>query len=108
MSSAAAVDRADPHVLDTRSLAWEPHAGIPGGRMQLLARDGDGHPAVLVTWIPPGFASPLPERHYHRSVRERGYVLDGELAIAEFDGLDAARGVGVRFRAGFFMDRGPG
>ena len=77
--------------------------------MKVLARADAGWPSVIVNWLPPGIGEgDEPHRHYHRTVREGGFVLHGELPVAEFDSLDAARGVAVLFQQGYCMDRGPG
>ena len=77
--------------------------------MKVLARADAGWPSVIVNWLPPGIGEgDEPHRHYHRTVHEGGFVLHGELPMAEFDSLDAARGVAVLFQQGYCMDRGPG
>lgn len=94
-------------VIDTHGMDWEVNDGIPGGQMKVLERSGDGWPSVLVNWLPAGLGGP-PHRHYHRSVREHGLVLDGELPMAEYEALDDEPGFEMLFRTGIYMDRGPG
>lgn len=95
-------------LVDLRELPWEPHMGIPGGLQQTLVRHPDGWSQVQVTWIPPGLkGGDRPERHFHRSVLERGIVLFGQLPMREYAGPDDRHGVPVLFREGFFMDRRP-
>lgn len=103
------IDWPDLRRLDTREMPWQEFAGLEGTKIKVLARDRSGNPLVFVQWIPPGgFPSvSLPHRHYHRSVREFAYVLDGELPHWEYASADAPGEI-VRFREGFFMDRRPG
>lgn len=96
-------------LLDTRELPWEPHMGIPGGLQKTLSRAADGTSLVQITWIPPGLsAGGAPERHFHRTVHERGLVLFGDLPMREYLSEDDVHGRPVLFREGFFMDRRPG
>ena len=99
-----------PHtLLDTRELPWEDNPGIPGGKMRVLARASEGWPSVILNWLPPGIGEGAePHRHYHRTVREHGLVLHGELPMVEFESLEAERGAAVLFREGYCMDRSPG
>lgn len=99
---------AAPTVIDTHAMAWEVNDGIPGAQMKVLERSDEGWPSVLVNWLPAGLASDTPHRHYHRTVREHGLVLDGELPMAEYETLDDTPGVAMLFRAGIYMDRSPG
>lgn len=96
-------------LLDLRELPWEPHMGIPGGLQKTLSRAPAGWSQVQVTWIPPGLtAGDRPERHFHRTVHERGLVLFGDLPMREYLSEDDVTGRPVIFREGFFMDRRPG
>lgn len=95
-------------VIDAHVQPWERNPGIPGARMKILARHRDGWESVMLNWLPPDLGGGDPHRHYHRSVRERGLVLDGELPMAEFRSGQAGPGCAVLFRAGFYMDRAPG
>ncbi len=97
-----------PVVIDVNARAWESNPGIPGGRMKTLARHEGGWESVILNWLPPDLGGGEPHRHYHRSVRERGLVFDGELPMAEFVAGEPGPGVAVLFRAGFYMDRAPG
>ena len=95
-------------MVDTTEQPWQPNGGIPGGRMKVLARHEDGWESALLNWLPPDLGGGDPHRHYHRSVRERGLVFDGELPMVEFEQGAPGPGEAVLFRAGFYMDRGPG
>ena len=35
-------------VLDTRAMPWEPHVGVDGGKMKVLAQAEDGSPRVIL------------------------------------------------------------
>src|SRR5579871_4952623 len=100
--------RADLSLLDTREMPWEGCPGIPGGRQKVLSRDDAGEPSVQLTWIPAGLELGEPERHFHRTVHERGLVLFGELPMREYRSPEDDRGRPVLFRQGFYMDRAPG
>lgn len=95
-------------LLDTRELPWEPLPGIPGAKQKVLVRDAEGRARVQFTWLPPGLALDRPERHFHKTAHERGYVLFGELPMREYASADDDRGRPVVFREGYFMDRLPG
>jgi hypothetical protein len=95
-------------VIDTSRCVWEENPGIPGARMKALSRHEDGWESVILNWLPPDLGGGPPHRHYHRSVREHGLVIDGELPMAEFVSSEPGLGVAVLFRAGFYMDRAPG
>lgn len=100
--------RADVSIVDTRELAWEAHPGIPGGRWKVLSRDRDGIPLIMLNWLPPELSARGPERHYHRTVQEHGFVLGGQLPIREYESLEDTRGEPVCFREGYFYRREPG
>jgi hypothetical protein len=109
MSDGIVIDWPDLRRLDTREMPWADFPGLAGTKIKVLSRDEQGTPMVFLQWIPPGgFPSvALPHRHYHRSVREFAYVLDGELPHWEYESPDDA-GEMVLFREGLFMDRRPG
>ena len=88
-------------------MSWNEHPGVPGGRIKVLSQDASGYATVMLNW-PPVLAPHAPERHYHRSVVEHGYVLAGELAIREYDDAEDERGALVPFRSGYFYRRLPG
>jgi len=100
-------------VFDTFSMEWEDYAGLDGTKVKVLERFADGEPSVMLRWRPPGPIMPperLPYRHYHASVRECMYVLDGEIPHWDYRSADEREGEGtlIRFKEGFFMDRRPG
>ena len=103
-------------ILDTRELPWcipaegEPFHGT-GVKVKVLARDDEGSPLVQLLWIPPGTPSFSPggvrERHYHKTVREYVFTLEGELPFREYRELDGD-GELVVYKQGYFLDRRPG
>ncbi|MGI9658652.1 MAG: hypothetical protein ACR2OD_07070 [Gaiellaceae bacterium] len=95
-------------VVDVAARSWETNSGIPGARMKTLSRHVDGWTEVLLNWLPPDLGGGEPHRHFHRTVRERGLVLGGELPMAEFVTGAPGPGAAVLFRTGFYMDRAPG
>ena len=103
------IDWADLRRLDTREMAWEDFDGLAGTRIKVLSADERGNPMVFLQWIPPGgFPSvELPHRHYHSTVREFAYVLDGDLPHWEYASADGP-GEMVVYKQGFFMNRLPG
>ena len=102
------VDRGGLVLRDTREMPWVDLPGIPGAKQKVLVRDADGEPSVQFTWLPPGLRSDRPERHFHKTVLERGYVLFGELPLREFASIDDEQGRPVLFKEGYYMDRRPG
>jgi len=103
------IDWHDLRRLDTRAMPWQDFAGLAGTKIKVLSRDERGNPMVFLQWIPPGgFPSvELPHRHYHGTVREFAFVLDGELPHWEYADADSP-GEMVVFKQGYFMDRRPG
>ena len=64
-------------LLDTRDMPWEDHPQI--GKVKILERFDDGEPSVFLLWLPPGGRlDSVPHRHYHKSVGEYHFVLEGE------------------------------
>ena len=59
-------------------------------------------------WMAPRTAGGSHERHYHKTVHERGYCLGGELPMREFAGVADEVGDRGLFHEGVFMDRRPG
>ncbi|WP_174279505.1 hypothetical protein [Sphingomonas bacterium] len=75
-------------LLDTSAMPVADVADHPGARVQTLLRDEDFPGAVEITFGPSGFTGRVrellshgPHRHYHRSVNERHYVLEGDYPI---------------------------
>ena len=101
-------------IYDTLDLAWHvPGPGEPfhgtGAKVKVLARADEGHPIVQSLWFPPGSDSMghggRPERHFHTTVDEWVFVLDGELAVREYGHDESGPGERVDFRAGVFLER---
>src|SRR5262249_50271531 len=103
-------DRADFRAVDTARLDWEP--GPPGKLVKVLERDELGIPCTFIAYIPPTSVldgmPDLPFRHYHKSVWEKSFVLDGELPHWEYESPDDRRGTMYLKRPGTFMSRAPG
>lgn len=104
-------------IFDTLAMPWHvPGPGEPfhgsGAKVKVLARADEGHPIVQALWFPPGSDSMghggRPERHYHKSVHEWVYTLDGEAAIREYGYDETGPGERVDFRTGVFLERKPG
>lgn len=77
-----------PFKMDTDRMALEPAPGHPGAFRQMLLFDDDAGSFVQITYGPPGFTEKLrdlvstgPHRHYHKTVVERHYVLDGDYPV---------------------------
>jgi hypothetical protein len=103
------IDREGLAVLDTRAMDWEEFPGMPGFRRKVLRRDEEGEICVFLAYIPPEFAlSELPHRHYHRSVRELAFFLEGEFSGWEYESAAQQKGTYIDKKAGFFIDRLPG
>jgi len=102
------VDSGKLRLLDTRAMAWEPMPGIRGARWKVLSRDDAGEAAVSIIWMAPREPGGGHERHYHRTVHERGFCLGGELPMREFASVEDDLGERVRFHEGVYMDRRPG
>jgi hypothetical protein len=103
--------RPNVKVLDTRAMEWEPHPGIPGGRIKVLTRHPDGTPFVIITWVPPGLDGWSDgggrSRILHRTSPEYIYVLGGSLPVREYDGEDDRVGVSVDYQEGYYLERSP-
>ena len=60
---------------------------------KVLSRFDNGQPSVFLLWMPAGPLLPdLPYRHYHKSVREFSYILQGELPHWEYRSSDQSEG----------------
>jgi hypothetical protein len=95
-------------LVDTRQVPWERWDGMPGSRIKTFVRGPAGEPLVYFTWSPARDPNAEPHRHYHRTVREFHYVLDGEVPIFEYDDAEQQHGDYLLFRDGYYMDRKPG
>src|SRR5262249_13102226 len=92
-------------LVDTRAMRWEPVHGMPGAMIKTMVRGPAGEPLVYITWAPPRLGGGESERHFHRTVREYHFVLEGEVPIWEYDSPEQQHGDFVLFREGYYMDR---
>lgn len=108
--SGVVLERPDLSILDTREMTWEDHDGIAGTKIKVLSRHDDGEATVSLLLLPPGDLPrvDLPHRHFHRTVHECGYVLEGEVLIWEYADAEQQEGELVVARPGYFMNRPPG
>ena len=95
-------------LIDTRAMPWEPLQGIAGAQMQALTRSPEGWTECVILHMLPRALGGEPHRHYHSTVHEFGYALDGELPMREYASVADDIGQRVLFREGYFMDRRPG
>src|SRR5262249_41586525 len=98
--------RDDVTILDARQMHWEAFDGIPGGRrMKVLVRFSNGAASAHVSWSPPGLIPglELPRRHYHRTVTENFFILDGELPHWEYGDRSQVEGDLTMLRAGWYL-----
>jgi uncharacterized cupin superfamily protein len=95
-------------LVDTRAVQWEPFVGMPNTQIKVMVRGAAGEPLVYLTWSGPRLGGGEPHRHFHRTVREHHYVLDGEVPIWEYDSPEQQHGDFVLFREGYYMDRAAG
>jgi hypothetical protein len=109
------IGRSDLTVLDTRAMQWESVAGwgdipgLQGVKRKVLTRDEQGLPSVFLSYLPAGFSVPdLPFRHYHSTVHEYAFFLEGELPQWEYENAEQQRGDLVTYKPGYFMHRRPG
>jgi hypothetical protein len=102
------VDSGKLRLLDTRAMAWEPMPTLPGAQWKVLSRDDAGEAEVFMIWVGPRPTGGAAQRQYHKTVLERGFCVDGELAMREFNGVDDEVGERVLYKQGLFMDRSPG
>jgi mannose-6-phosphate isomerase-like protein (cupin superfamily) len=102
--------RNNTRLIDTRAMPWEDHPEI--GRIKVLARFETGEPSVFLLWLPPGAAAGdgRPHRHYHRTVAEHHFVLEGEQPTWVYDDAGQGEGEGHPFllRPGHYLGREPG
>jgi hypothetical protein len=96
-------------LLDTREMPWEDDPEL--GKVKILERFESGEPSVFLLWLPVGARrDDLPHRHYHKSVSEYHFVLEGEQPTWVYDSPDQGEGEGHAFvlRPGFYLGREPG
>ncbi len=103
------LERSDVTLLDTREMPWEDFAGLAGAQVKMLSRDDAGNGMVWLIWLPGEIPSVnRPHRHYHRTIREFSYLVNGELPHWEYRNAEQQQGDLVVVREGFFMEREPG
>jgi hypothetical protein len=93
-------------------MVWEDDPGIPGFKQKVFFFDENTKEVVRLWFIPPDWGADIfdgqPDRHYHRSVVERGYQLYGDFPHWEFNTVDDFEGDLYVFQRGLFMNRPPG
>jgi len=90
-------------------MEWEDDPQI--GRIKILARFETGEPSVFLLWLPPGAkVDERAHRHYHRTVAEHHFVLEGEQPTWIYDEPAQGEGEGHAFllRPGQYLGREPG
>lgn len=96
-------------LLDTGRMEWEDHPEL--GKVKILARFESGEPSAFLLLVPEGArSSPGAHRHYHRTVGEYHFILDGERQTWVYDSPEQREGEGHEFilRPGYFLGREPG
>ena len=102
-----------PVLVDAAKMALAPVPANPGAHCQTLLSGDDTVGPVQIVYGPPGFTQPIrdllargPHRHYHRTVRERHYVLGGDFPIWHWNG-PAALGNLTRLRRHHYLENPP-
>jgi hypothetical protein len=100
------VDSSGVSILRTRRMPWQ---RSEVGLQKPLSFDSEGHPTVILRWVPPGRypTGRLPHRVFHK-YHEFTYIVAGDLNQWRYDGPEDEEGELVVFRKGYFMDRQPG
>jgi hypothetical protein len=96
-------------LIDTRISDWEDDPVL--GKVKVLARFATGEPSAFLLWLPPGGQpDALPHRHYHATVAEHHFVLEGEQPTWIYDSADQGETEGHCFvlRPGHYLGREPG
>jgi hypothetical protein len=96
-------------LLDTRAMEWEEWSGLEGAKVKILSRFDGGAPRVFLLWLPPDVQSG-PYRHYHDTVTEYHFILEGEQPTWMYDNPSQGVGEGHQFdlKAGYYLERTPG
>jgi hypothetical protein len=98
--------------LRTEELPWIDDPDIPGFKQKILSRDAETGAVTRLWFVPPNWGEDVfdgkPDRHYHKSVVERGFQLYGDFPHWEFNSVEDFEGDLYVFRRGLFMDRPPG
>jgi hypothetical protein len=95
--------------IPTRGVVWADDPDIPGFKQKILHQDDASGSVVRLWFIPPGWGEDIlrgkPDRHYHKTVIERGYHLYGDFPHWEFADAADHTGSGEALTVGMFMDR---
>ncbi|MBP01670.1 MAG: hypothetical protein CMM25_02510 [Rhodospirillaceae bacterium] len=98
--------------LCSEDMVWEDDPGIPGFKQKVFFFDDKTREVIRLWFVPPNWGAEIfdgkPDRHYHRSVVERGYQLYGDFPHWEFNTVDDFEGDLYVFKRGLFMNRPPG
>ena len=100
---------AETTLLNTREMVWEDDPDL--GKVKVLSRFPSGEPSVFLAWMPPGGRPDNPShRHYHRTVDEYHFILEGEQPTWIYESADQREGEGRRFllREGNYLARTAG
>ena len=102
-----------PIVVDTAAMRLAPVPSNPGAYFQMLLSYGGAGGAIQIVYGPPGFTMPIqhllaygPHRHYHRTVRERHYVLGGDFPVWHWE-TPGAPGKLTRLRRHHYLENPP-
>lgn len=100
------------HHVRTEEIDWVDDPDIPGFRQKILSRDDETGAVTRLWFVPPNWGEDVfngkPDRHYHKSVVERGFQLYGDFPHWEFNSVEDFDGDLYVFKRGLFMDRPPG
>ncbi|MBT4740748.1 MAG: hypothetical protein HN793_08615 [Rhodospirillaceae bacterium] len=96
----------------TEEVEWVDDPDIPGFKQKILSRDEETGAVTRLWFVPPNWGEDVfdgkPDRHYHKSVVERGFQLYGDFPHWEFNSVEDFDGDLYIFKRGLFMDRPPG
>ena len=102
----------DYKLIRTGTMDWQADPEIPGFKQQVLLRDTKRKSVVRKWFVPPAWGTDSvkgkPDRHYHMSVYERAYNLDGDFPHWEYSNVADFKGDMIVFRRHTAMDRAPG
>ena len=100
------------HHVRSHAMDWEDDPDIPGFSQKVLNFDKSTQAVVRLWFIPPDWGEDIfdgePDRHYHKSVVERGFQLYGDFPHWEFNSVEDFDGDLYVFNRGIFMNRPPG
>ncbi|MGB1875735.1 MAG: hypothetical protein ACPHGY_02250 [Rhodospirillaceae bacterium] len=96
----------------TDEVDWIDDPDIPGFKQKILSRDDETGAITRLWFVPPNWGEDVfdgkPDRHYHKTVVERGFQLYGDFPHWEFNSIEDFDGDLYIFKRGLFMDRPPG